>query len=46
MAIRDNGGVKPNLGDMVQQALDSYIKKQTNELPNVQMLDRTDERPD
>lgn len=37
MAIRDNGGPKPNLGDMVQQALDAYIKRQTNELPNVQM---------
>lgn len=46
MAIRDVEGEKPNLGEMVQRALDDYIERRTRELPNVQMLNRTNERSD
>jgi hypothetical protein len=44
MAIRDNGAPKPNLGRLVQEALDAYVKKRTTGLPNVHWLGPPDER--
>ena len=44
MATRDIEGEKPNLGEMVQEALDDYIQKRTDELPNVRTMKRTDNR--
>lgn len=46
MAIRDTEDEKPSLGELVQKALDDYIEAITKELPNVQMLNRTNERSD
>ena len=44
MAIEDFEGDKPTLGEMVQGALDAYIRKRTMELPNVRLSDRPNER--
>ena len=38
MATLDVSGDKPGLGEMVQTALDDYIRRRTAKLPNVTML--------
>ena len=42
MAIRDVEGKKPNLGELVQRALDSFIRERAHELPNVRVVERAD----
>jgi hypothetical protein len=37
MATLDVSGEKPGLGDMVQTALDDFIRRRAAELPNVTM---------
>lgn len=46
MAIQDVRGEKPTLGDLVQEALDDYVGRRTDELPNVRMVPSTDGPPD
>lgn len=44
LATADSGQKKPKLGNMVQKALDLYIKSRTKELENVQINKEINER--
>ena len=38
LAIANQEGTKPSMGDMVQEALDLYTKQKTKKLSNVQLI--------